>query len=171
MNPGATGRSRSGAPPCGGRGRPAPAAPPGCPAGPHGRPPAPRCGRPPATVRIRWAMTSTVLPRSRRERGGLDGALVFHIQAGGGLVQQHHRRVLQQGPGDGDPLPLPAGKGGAVLPDHRLVALGQFADEFIALGGFGGPSSTSSSVAPRRPRRMFSITVSRNSTTSWNTME
>ena len=44
--------------------------------------------------------------------GGLDGTLVLHVQAGGGLVQQH-----------------------------------------------------------RRPRRMFSITVSRNSTTSWNTME
>ena len=41
----ATGRSRSGAPPCGGRGRPAPSAPPGRPAGPHGRHPAPRCGR------------------------------------------------------------------------------------------------------------------------------
>ena len=32
----------------------------------------------------------------------------------------------------------PAGKGGAVLPDHRLVALGQFADKFVALGGPGG---------------------------------
>ncbi len=41
----ATGRSRSGAPPCGGRGRPVPSAPPGRPAGPHGRHPAPRCGR------------------------------------------------------------------------------------------------------------------------------
>ena len=41
-----TGHSRPEAPPCGGRGRPAPSAPPGCPAGPHGRPPAPRCGRP-----------------------------------------------------------------------------------------------------------------------------
>ena len=35
--------------------------------------------------------------------GGLDGAFVLHVQAGGGLIQQHHRRVLQQGPGDGDP--------------------------------------------------------------------
>ena len=26
--------------------------------------------------------------------GGLDGAFVLHIQAGSGLVQQHHRRVL-----------------------------------------------------------------------------
>ena len=43
----ATGRSRSAAPPCGGRGRPVPSALPGRPAGPHGRPPAPRCGRPP----------------------------------------------------------------------------------------------------------------------------
>ena len=30
---------------------------------------------------------------------------------------------------------------------------------------------TSSSVAPRLPRRMFSITVSSKRTTSWNTME
>ena len=70
--------------------------------------------------------------------GGLDGAFVLHVQAGGGLIQQHHRRVLQQGPGDGDPLPLPAGEGGTVLPDHRLIALGQLADELVALGGLGG---------------------------------
>ena len=50
-------------------------------------------------------------------------------------------------------------------PDHRLIALGQLADELVALAALAA-SSTSSSVAPRRPRRMFSITVSRNSTTS-----
>lgn len=41
------------------------------------------------------------------------------------------------------------GKGGAVLPDHRLVALGQFADEFIALGGFGGLQHLLIGGAPR----------------------
>ena len=34
--------------------------------------------------------------------------------------------------------PPEAGKGGAVLPNHCLVALGQFADKVVALGGFGG---------------------------------
>ena len=43
-------------------------------------------------------------------KGALHLCLVFHIQGGCGLVQQDDGGILQQGPGNGDPLPLPAGK-------------------------------------------------------------
>ena len=54
---------------------------------------------PPATVRIRWAMTRHRLAPEQAGEGGLDGAFVLHVQAGGGLVQQHHRRVPSAAPG------------------------------------------------------------------------
>ena len=57
------------------------------------------------------------------------------------------------------------------LPDHRLVALGQFADKFVALGGPGGLQHLLVSGTPGGPDGCSPITVSRNSTTSWNTME
>ena len=43
-------------------------------------------------------------------QGVLDQMLVLGIDAGGGLVQDDDGGVLQDGPGDGDPLPLPAGE-------------------------------------------------------------
>ena len=45
----------------------------------------------------------------------LDLRLVLHVQARGGLVQEHDRRVLEQGAGDGDALALAAGEPRAVL--------------------------------------------------------
>ena len=60
--------------------------------------------------------------------GFLNSALIFHVQAGGCLIQKDDRRIFQKGAGDGDPLPLAAGEGGAVLADHGLVAPGEFPD-------------------------------------------
>ena len=34
------------------------------------------------------------LPPEQAGEGGLDSTFIFHIQAGSGLIQQHHRRVL-----------------------------------------------------------------------------
>lgn len=62
---------------------------------------------------------------------------VFHIQAGGGLVQQDDRGVFQERPGDRDPLPLAAGELGAVFADGRVVACGQFLRELIAVCSLG----------------------------------
>lgn len=41
--------------------------------------------------------------------GRLDHRLIFRVHIGTGLIQDHDRRVLQHGPGDGNPLPLAAG--------------------------------------------------------------
>ena len=66
--------------------------------------------------------------------------LVFHIQAGSGLVQQDDGGVLQKRPGDGDALSLSAGEFCAVFPDGSIISLGQAADELPAVGGLGrGP--------------------------------
>ena len=45
----------------------------------------------------------------------LNGSFVFHIQAGGGFVQQNDGRILQEGAGNGNALTLAAGKDAAIL--------------------------------------------------------
>ena len=102
--------------------------------------------------------------------GFLNSALIFHVQAGGCLIQKDDRRIFQKRAGDGNPLAFAAGEGGAVLADHGLIALGQFPDKFIAPGGSGGCDHFLVRSAPAA-KTDISITVSRNSTTSWNTME
>ena len=55
----------------------------------------------------------------------LNGGFVFHIQAGGGFVQQNDGRVLQKRTGDGNALTLAAGKLAAVLTDVGVPAVGE----------------------------------------------
>ena len=47
----------------------------------------------------------------------LNGGFVFHIQAGGGFVQQNDGRILQKRTGDGNALTFAAGKLTAVITD------------------------------------------------------
>ena len=63
-------------------------------------------------------------------RGGVHGA--------GGVVQDEHLRPLQQGPGDAQPLLLPAGDVGAALLDPGVVALWKAVDELVRAGGLAG---------------------------------
>ena len=69
--------------------------------------------------------------------GLLDEVLVLRVNAGGCLVQNDDGRVFQDGPGDGDALLLAAGQALARLARRGVVALGQFADKLLALGGSG----------------------------------
>ena len=57
-------------------------------------------------------------------KGPLDFGLRHAVQGGGGLVQNQHRRVLQEDPGDGDALLLPAGEEHAALAHVGVEALG-----------------------------------------------
>ena len=98
----------------------------------------------------------------------LNSAFVFNIQAGGCLIQKNDRRVFKQGAGDGNPLAFTAGEGRTVFSDQGLITLRKFLYNSSHRAALAA-AKTSSSVAPRRPRRIFSITVSRNSTTSWKT--
>ena len=69
-------------------------------------------------------------------QGLLDQVLILRVREGGGLVQNHDGRVLQNRPGDGDALALAAGEGGAPLPDHRVIPIWQGHDEVMAAGSF-----------------------------------
>ena len=71
-------------------------------------------------------------------KGLLDLMLVLRVSEGGGLVQHHNGGVLQNGPGQGDALLLPAGEVNAPGAHHRVQPLGQFFQDVIALGGMGG---------------------------------
>ena len=59
----------------------------------------------------------------------LDQAFGNGIQRGGGLVEDQQRRVLQQHPGDGNPLLLSAGKLQSPVAHHRIQPLRLTGDE------------------------------------------
>src|ERR1043166_468828 len=54
------------------------------------------------------------------------------------LVEHENRRVFKQGAGDGDPLPLAAGKSSAPLADDSFVTVGQSHNKIVGIGGAGG---------------------------------
>ena len=51
----------------------------------------------------------------------LELVLVLRVHVGGGLIEDDDRGVLQEAPGDGDALLLPAGEGGPALADHCVI--------------------------------------------------
>ena len=71
----------------------------------------------------------------QRVHAVLDMLLSAGVDGGGGFVQNHHRGVLDSGPGDGQQLALALTEVGAVAGDHGLVAVGQAADEAVGVGG------------------------------------
>jgi len=64
--------------------------------------------------------------------------LRLRVQGRSGLVEDQDRGVLEDGPGDGDPLALPAGELRSRLADDRIVPLGKLHDEVVGMGGPGG---------------------------------
>lgn len=63
----------------------------------------------------------------------LDKRLVLGVERGGRLVEEHHGRVFQESPRNGEALALPAREGGAVLAQHRVEPLGKPLDELQAV--------------------------------------
>ncbi len=59
------------------------------------------------------------------------------VQVRGGLVEQQQRRVLEERPGQRDPLPLARGQPRAALPQRRGVVTGQRPDELRGAGQGG----------------------------------
>ncbi len=62
----------------------------------------------------------------------------FGIQRRCGLVENEDGSILEQRPGYGDPLSLPAGEFYPPFPDYRIVAQGQLFDEPMGIGRIGG---------------------------------
>ena len=70
-------------------------------------------------------------------QGLLYEPLRFVVQRRRGLVEEQDRRVLQDRPGDGHALALPARQPRAPIADDRVVAVGQRRDEVVGVGGHG----------------------------------
>ena len=66
--------------------------------------------------------------------GRADGGVGRRVDGRGGVVQHQHFRMLQQGPGDAQALPLAAGDIGAALVDDRVIPIGETLDEFVGAG-------------------------------------
>ena len=86
----------------------------------------------------RWAITSAVRPTQRLFECGLHVGLVLVVEVAGGLVEDDHDRVLQQQPGDRQPLLLAAAEPIAALADHGVVAVGQRRDHVVDAGAPAG---------------------------------
>ena len=59
------------------------------------------------------------------------------VEAARRLIQQQHRRIADQGPGNGDSLPLATGKPRARFADFGGVTVGHVDDKFVNAGGGG----------------------------------
>ena len=68
----------------------------------------------------------------------LDEGLAFGVQVGSRFIQDDDLGVGQYGAGDGDALPLPAGKLDAPLADQRIQAVFEAVGEFVDVGGPDG---------------------------------
>lgn len=110
--------------------------------------------------------------RSSPPNEGVDGPLHLRfgdgVKAGGGLVEQQDRRVLQQRPGDVQPLRLAFGNAPPARAENRLVAFGQFEDFVVNLGGARGGLDFFISGA-RAAQRMLSRTEALKRKGSWGT--
>src|SRR5580658_8787909 len=67
-------------------------------------------------------------------QGFEDQLLRSRVQAGAGLIQDQYRRIANDGPGDGNPLPLSAGKSNPALTENRVVAIGKLVYKFVRVG-------------------------------------
>ena len=73
----------------------------------------------------------------QRVHAPLDNGLGTGIDGGGGLIEDHDRRISHGGPGDAQQLPLALAQVGAVTVEYGVVALGQTADEVVSTGQLG----------------------------------
>ena len=64
----------------------------------------------------------------------LNRRFIFNVQTGSCLVQQNDWRVFQEGTGDGNTLPLAAGKLAVVLADVGVPTVGQFFGKLVHIG-------------------------------------
>ena len=70
--------------------------------------------------------------------GLLDRHLGSGVHGGGRLVENQDFRIRQEGPGDGQKLPLPLGDVGSALVELHVVAAGHSHDKSVGVGGLGG---------------------------------
>ena len=81
---------------------------------------------------------SNIGPIEKAIQGLLDEALALRVERTRRFVEQKDRRVTQQGAGDGDALPLAAGKPHAALAEVCAVTLRQTLDKLSRRRRLGG---------------------------------
>ncbi len=64
----------------------------------------------------------------------LDDGLAFRVERAGCLIENQDGRVVDQGPGDGQPLALTAREIGGALLEHRRIAMRQALNELMRAG-------------------------------------
>ena len=109
----------------------------------------------------------------------VDFVLADRVQGGSGLVQDDHRGVLVEGPGDGQLLPLAAGELHAVL--LLLEKAGSLSDRFRHFSGFCSTIRTFIPAFSRQSQTLcgsytvlaatFSPSFMEKSLKSWNTTD
>ncbi len=98
-------------------------------------------------------MTSAVRPTHQLLDRLLHEALGLRVEGRGGLVENQHWRILEDGAGDRQPLALAAGEPHAAVPDLGVVAERQLADELVGVRGAGrGAERLVGRLADRRRR-------------------
>ena len=78
-----------------------------------------------ASVARRWVMMIVVRSADELLQHLVDQLLALQVDLAGGFVEDQDRRVAEDRPGQGDPLPLAAGEAAAHRADDRVVAVGQ----------------------------------------------
>ena len=68
---------------------------------------------------------------------GLYDGLGTGIDGGGGLIEDHNRRVGHRRTGDGEQLALALGQAGTAAGNHRIVAVRQHIDKAVGIGQLG----------------------------------
>ena len=69
----------------------------------------------------------------------LDDRLALRIERACRLVEHQHRRIVNEGAGDREPLPLAARQIGGTFLQHRRIAVRQALDEFVGAGELRRP--------------------------------
>ena len=141
----------------------------GCPARRSGRASITRIRSASRIVDRRWAMTMAVRPARASASAACTSASEVGVEVGGGLVEDHHPRLGQQDPGDGQALALAAGEAGSPARPPRCRARRAATATRSASRACARASHSSSSVASGRAKRRLSRTVSWNRWPSWVT--
>ena len=71
-------------------------------------------------------------------QAGLDQPFAFAVQVAGGFIEYQNLGVGQDRSGDRQTLPLTTRKFDTAFADDRVIAFGEFADEFVSGSSGGG---------------------------------
>ena len=121
------------------------------------------------TVDSRWAMTSVVRPTIKSASPARTSASLAASSALVGSSRSRQRRLAEEGPGDGQPLPLSAGQPGAALADFLLESAGKGFDEAVRMREAQGLPHLGVAWRLGRPSSTASRTLPEKSTGSWAT--